>query len=82
MHLSSGLNEKTLNLYWNLYRQIPQFCRHFFFFSFYKEKGTKYMKEEAYSRNFKTISYGQGQILLNLLFRFLDNENWGPECLA
>lgn len=40
------------------------------------------MKEEAYSRNFKTISYGQGQILLNLLFRFLDNGNWGPECLA
>lgn len=40
------------------------------------------MKEEAYSRNFKTISYDQGQILPNLLFCFLDNGNWGPEYLA
>lgn len=74
------LNPVKSWFYWNLYRQSPQFCRLFFFF-FYKEKGAKYL-EEAYSRNFKNMTWGQVQILPNLLFCFVDNGNWGPECLA
>ena len=56
MHLSSGLNEKNLNLYWNLYRQIPQFCRLFFSSTRKKEQHTwKKKLIQEISKPFPTV---------------------------